>query len=174
MERWTSEPNAKLWIYGIPGAGKTILASAAIDRALAVSDADHAAAYFYCDYKAPETHEVKTILRSIAGQLARQDERSFGKVEAFVHGHCDHGDFQYFSCEDEEFSSFIIDIAHDFEQVLILVDGLDECADYTEDVVHFLANLSPNAPQIKTMCFSRDIPRNSRTDARLRAAVHRR
>jgi len=158
MARWMSQPNSKLWVYGIPGAGKTVLASAVIDQALSISNADHAVAYFYCDYKDQETHEANTILRSVAAQLARQDERSLSKAKTFVQMHSDHGDTQYFSCEDEDLSSLIIDMAHDFEHVMILVDGLDECGDHIEDVVHFLANFSHDAPQIKTMCFSRDIP----------------
>lgn len=51
MNQWLATENAGLWIYGIPGAGKTVLASIVIEEALNAGETTTAVAFFYCDYK---------------------------------------------------------------------------------------------------------------------------
>ncbi|KAK8156670.1 hypothetical protein BKA80DRAFT_282102 [Phyllosticta citrichinensis] len=51
FKQWMDIPGSKLWLHGIPGAGKTVLASLAIEEALQQSISNRAVAYFYCDYK---------------------------------------------------------------------------------------------------------------------------
>ncbi|KAF2260870.1 ankyrin [Lojkania enalia] len=50
----------------------------------------------------------------------------------------------------------IRDMAQHFEDVAILVDGLDECGKFTVQVVELLVNLSTITPNIKSLFLSRD------------------
>ena len=87
FKSWQTSQNGKFWLYGIPGAGKTVLASLIIDEVLATTSTTKAAAYFYCDYKDTVTQEPNQTLGSLVQQLAKQDERSFQKVQRFHDKH---------------------------------------------------------------------------------------
>jgi Fungal N-terminal domain of STAND proteins len=52
---WLHTRNSKLWLSGIPGAGKTVLAASVIEEAIKASGPNRAVAYFYCDYKDERT-----------------------------------------------------------------------------------------------------------------------
>ena len=65
FQKWLHTRNSKLWVYGIPGAGKSILAGAGISEALQLSDERHGIAYFYCDYKDANTQKPLNILGSL-------------------------------------------------------------------------------------------------------------
>ncbi|ETS85593.1 hypothetical protein PFICI_03618 [Pestalotiopsis fici W106-1] len=72
-----------LWLHGMPGCGKTKLASAVIDLDLGVGNAhtSNAAplAYFYCSRNSaePERWDPSEVLRCIARQLCRDDPDFF-------------------------------------------------------------------------------------------------
>jgi hypothetical protein len=72
--RWQDQPRtgrqtSMLWVSGIPGAGKTRLATATIRRL----QKDGKVAYFYCDTKEEKRRQVLGILRTWAWQLLTQD-----------------------------------------------------------------------------------------------------
>ena len=73
LKTWLSTRNSKLWIYGIPGAGKTVLSAAAIEETMSHASSEYGIAYHYCDYKKPTSRTLARILGSITGQLARQN-----------------------------------------------------------------------------------------------------
>lgn len=66
FQAWLHSRNSKLWLSGIPGAGKTVIAASAIEEAMNESSAKHAVAYFYCDYKDSEKQDPIRILGSLA------------------------------------------------------------------------------------------------------------
>ena len=68
---WTQTENSKLWLQGIPGAGKTVLAATVIEEVLRTSNSNHAVAFFYCDYKEDATQEPRLILGSLVQQIAK-------------------------------------------------------------------------------------------------------
>ncbi|KAK0706095.1 hypothetical protein B0T26DRAFT_725418 [Lasiosphaeria miniovina] len=73
---WISGPNRALWIHGIPGAGKTVLASHLIENVKTRCNAGDAAksrnayVYYYC-YFGHNTDEALHFLRWIIRQLGR-------------------------------------------------------------------------------------------------------
>ena len=75
LKIWLAEKNSKIWLYGIPGAGKSVLASGIIEEAMRAASSTVGVAYYFCDYKAPKKRELRNVLASLAGQLARQDSR---------------------------------------------------------------------------------------------------
>jgi RecA/RadA recombinase len=73
--KWIDGKNRCLWIYGIPGSGKTILASHIIvnlkRRCEYVKTTQYACVYYYC-YFGHAQDEASPFLRSIINQLSRQ------------------------------------------------------------------------------------------------------
>lgn len=137
---WYREKNAKLWINGIPGAGKTILVARIIQILQEPSVEDNAVAYFYCDYKDPATHDPATILGSLAKQFACQDEKAFSKLEHLYNRHSDDTRTSTLPVL-EELRNLISAQADCFDNALVTVDRLDECSGDRSIVVGLLTNL---------------------------------
>ena len=151
-----STESARLWLFGIPGAGKTVLAASIIDEALQISCRNTAIAYFYCDYKDPKTQTIHSILGSIAQQIAKLDDQSFEKLQSFCDTYNpDHRkNFEY---DLENLDNLIIEITSSFDSTMIIVDALDECGANTGQVVDILASLSyRQGSSVKTLFLSRD------------------
>ncbi|KAK0705713.1 hypothetical protein B0H67DRAFT_498262 [Lasiosphaeris hirsuta] len=60
-----------LWLSGIPGAGKTILASVVVDEARQLSNAT--VIYFYCKYEEDARNTFMSVARSTLAQLLAQN-----------------------------------------------------------------------------------------------------
>lgn len=157
FQQWLRTKNSKIWVYGIPGAGKSILAALALTEIIGSSDQDNAVAYFYCDYKDAGTQDPLQILGSLAEQVARQSEPSFQKLSKFVKNHC-HGDrLQTFRCVSEDLCELIVDMSYGFRNLTIAVDGLDECGDNVRLVTKLVTNLGHNSARIRTFISSRNL-----------------
>jgi NACHT domain/Fungal N-terminal domain of STAND proteins len=155
FKTWLYTRNSKLWLSGIPGAGKTVLAASVIEEAIKESSPNRAVAYFYCDYKDERTQDPVNILGSLATQLGRQCENCF----ALLRQH-------YFTCHPVEkaplkadlaaLSRRIREMALTFDDVSIIVDGLDECGTNTTKVVESLVSLgSDTNSNTRTLLLSR-------------------
>ena len=154
---WLTTTNARLWLYGIPGAGKTVLASLVIDEILPKTNPSISAAYFYCDYKNPATQEPCKILSCLVQQLAKQDEQSFARVQKFyeIHGQGRKYPVEY---EPEDLFELITEIAADYNCTIIVADGLDECGTNAGRVAELLSSLNKDEgdAEFKTLFLSRD------------------
>ena len=157
FQDWLATPGTGLWLYGIPGAGKTVLAASIIEKAVQRSSDRVAVAFYYCDYKDIETQSPRNILGALVKQIAKQDEQSFKVLRTFYQQHhrADRSPNVY---EESELSALVIEMAAFFETTMIIVDALDECGKGTRTVTKLLARLrSSNADSnIKTLFLSRD------------------
>ncbi|KAI4126477.1 MAG: hypothetical protein LQ338_003727 [Usnochroma carphineum] len=156
FKEWLETKNARLWFYGIPGAGKTVLASSIIEEALRTSSPSTAVAFFYCDYKDGATQDLSNILSSLAQQFAKQDEESFAKLKDFyeTYNHEHRLDFKY---DSEALLDLLRAVTSVFDCAMIIVDGLDECGTNTAGFVDSLITLSDDYDtSIKTILLSRD------------------
>ncbi|KAL6701684.1 nucleoside phosphorylase domain-containing protein [Trichoderma pleuroticola] len=72
-QTWLSKPGEALFCQGIPGAGKTVLVSMAIDQITTKfqNDMDTGIAYIYFDYRQKEEH-AELLLRNLLKQLAQR------------------------------------------------------------------------------------------------------
>ena len=157
FKRWLHTPHSKLWLPGIPGAGKTVLASSVIQEALVASAPNVAVAFFYCDYKDEETQDPLNVLGSLARQLAMQNEEAFEKLQGLYEKHFFHNKMTS-EYEPEELCDLLLDMASTFDSTLLLVDALDECGDNTSSVLELLASLNTNGSMsdVKRLFLSRD------------------
>ena len=115
--------NSKLWLSGIPGSGKTILASSLVEETAQASNPSRALAYFYCDYKDVEKQKPVQVLGSLAAQLARQNESAFAILQEF-YDTC-HPQDRIINPELSMLTDKLRAITNCFDDVSIIVDGLD-------------------------------------------------
>lgn len=157
---WMNNMRAKLWLSGIPGAGKTILASAVIEESLRHSTQERAVAYFYCDYKDERLQYLPNILGTIACQLARQDasQRNFQLLQDYYQL-CHPLDRPVSPPKAQVLINIIQDMSASFQEVSIVVDALDECGKNRTEVVEALASLNESiTSNVRTLFLSRDEP----------------
>lgn len=153
---WLDSPGSKIWLSGIPGAGKTVLAGSVIQEALTRSHTadDVAAAFFFCDYKNKVTWDPTNILGAVASQLARQKTEAFAILQAYYDQlHPRTGLEQ--SPDLDDLRAKIGEMSGLFKQTIIVIDGLDECDDNTDAVVDVLLELATYNSTISMALFSR-------------------
>ena len=157
FKQWLNASSSRLWMNGIPGAGKTVLCASAIQAALEMSSPDLAVAFFYCDYKDSATQDPSNILGSLATQIAKQNKHSLNKLQEFYRKNkFDNRRSPLY--EPKELRNLILKMATEFSSSLIIVDGLDECGPNTTVVVEVLASLNADSEEsnIRTLFSSRD------------------
>ena len=153
---WTETGNAKLWVNGIPGAGKTVLLALIIQTLQNTLLPHDALAYFYCDYKDTATQDPVNILGSLAKQLAMHDLHSLARLEEFYDQHHKEGGISAVSGA-EDLRDLIIEISKPFDNAIIIVDGLDECVSNRSYLVELLSSLnSASINRVKTLFAGRD------------------
>ena len=157
FQGWLANPGTGLWIYGIPGAGKTVLAASIIEEAIQLSSDRVAVAYYFCDYKDSATQLPGNILGALVQQLARQDDQSFKVLRDFYYRH-QRDDRPSLAYDPSRLSVLIAEMAIFFETTMIIVDGLDECGNAMSTVTRLLASLrrSNGNSNIKTLYLSRN------------------
>jgi hypothetical protein len=153
--KWMQGSNLHLWLSGIPGAGKTILSSLIIQQCLKQATDDRAVAFFYCDYKNAESQDVIKILSSLASQLARQHESCFQLLKDYEDGLRPQHQLRR-SPEVEELVDLIRKMSDLFEDVRLIVDGLDECNEHAGEVANLLKSLGDGHAVISLCLLSRD------------------
>lgn len=161
MGQWLDTSNSALWIYGIPGAGKTILSSLVIDEVLTVKRGlSVATAYFYIQYDDPASQITSNVLGSLISQLARQNTAALAEVVE-IHHQCASSGGLPRPPNDDELADLLRSVSRQFQDTYILVDGLDECKTIFDPLrtalVRILSELhkSPTS-SIRTIIFSRD------------------
>jgi hypothetical protein len=156
FKTWLHTRGSKLWLSGIPGAGKTVLAACAIEEAIIESSATQAVAYFYCDYKEAATADPINILGSLAAQIGQHDEAAFLHLQE-LHEKCRPENRTPVPVEISDLEESLQRMACCFDDVSIIIDGLDECGDRTSEVVSTLTNLAcTDSSNIRTLLLSRN------------------
>lgn len=123
FKTWTSRPGQTLLCRGIPGAGKTMLASIAIDHLQRKCHRrDITVAYIYCDYKLQ--HE-QTPVNLIAGILKQLLHHCNPVPESVMRSHSHHITSKT-RPDLKEFGDMLKDSIPNFSQTYIVVDALDE------------------------------------------------
>ncbi|KAK8048095.1 ankyrin [Apiospora saccharicola] len=155
FQTWLDTPGSKLWLSGIPGAGKTVLAASVIEAALARSNDKVAVAFYFCDYKTEATWNPSTILSVIAAQLALQSEEAYKELASFYDQlHPPNGLPR--SPRILELTMALSTMTDRFDQVFIIVDALDECGEHTTSVVEILASYANDHDNVCAALLSRD------------------
>ncbi|KAL3292692.1 ankyrin repeat protein [Colletotrichum asianum] len=157
FQHWLSASKSALWLRGIPGAGKTVLAGSIIEAALRKTESTDsmATAFFFCDYKDPVTQSPKTILGVLAYQISIQNSEAF---EVLTQYYDDLHPKQGLPRTPDISSLKVVlhKILKMYDHVYLILDGLDECGDITEDVVDVLVDTFDKADNVSAALLSRD------------------
>ncbi|KAG4443846.1 hypothetical protein IFR05_000682 [Cadophora sp. M221] len=130
-----------LWLSGIPAAGKTILAASLIEDAANESSSTRALTYFYCDYKDTEKQVPLNVIGSLTVHLARQNEDAFLLLHEFYKTLCVDGQLTH-QPQLLALETTLQSMTRCFEDVSIIVDGLDECGDDISSVADSVTSLT--------------------------------
>ncbi|KAL0633008.1 hypothetical protein Q9L58_008114 [Maublancomyces gigas] len=117
-----------IWISGIPGSGKTVLASSIVDHMFALqqgSSSMNSISYFFCDFNNQQSRGTRTILGSLARQILHifdETPEIDEKLKSmFVTNHREP--------TIEDLFALLECIARIPATAFLLIDGLDECGD---------------------------------------------
>ena len=150
---WLAASRSKLWVYGIPGAGKTILSALAIGKAAELASTTHGVAFYYCSHRDERSRHLSGILRCLIGQLARQNSQCMTMLEEKF-GPQGHTSSQSWMRNDDELGLVLRRMIRRFTSVSLLVDGVDECHEATT-VTDALESLASETPGVRIVIFSR-------------------
>ena len=153
FSNWASTANSGLWAYGIAGAGKTILSALSLQRLLQMASQEYAVTFYYCDYRNDSTRHLSSILKSVVGQLARQNEDCMALLEEAVDSYDDSNTLLAVQSASE-LLELLKRMFRTFTDVAILIDGLDECHDAGE-VSEGILDLKFEGVSVHTLVFSR-------------------
>ncbi|KAH7418714.1 hypothetical protein BKA64DRAFT_565057 [Cadophora sp. MPI-SDFR-AT-0126] len=120
---WLERRTRCLWIHGIPGAGKTVLASYLIEQLKAkfMDTSGVGYAYYYC-YFARKQDEAGPFLRWVISQLCRRARRVPSRLVSLHQQGCEPGFPELLACLEASLEVF--DVAY------ITVDAVDESMPY--------------------------------------------
>jgi len=155
--KWLRGSNNHLWLSGIPGAGKTVLSTLVVQRCMTLATESRAVAFFYCDYKDRNSQSAINLLGSLASQLARQHEKSFDLLKAYYSALRPQHQLPR-RPEIEELTQLLQDMSNVFEDVRLIVDGLDECGDSAGEASRTLKSLVAGDHTMSMCILSRDEP----------------
>ncbi|RDW72155.1 hypothetical protein BP5796_08189 [Coleophoma crateriformis] len=155
--RWAELQNSGLWIYAIPGAGKTILASLIIETMLRTRPKGFA--YFYCRHSDQQSQKPQNIIGSLVSQLARQDQGALVAATSFYSKYHRSGQLETIPTPTE-LGELLRTLSAYFFDVTIVVDGLDEVGASLDvnraELIHVLSNAHVLSRNSRTIILSRD------------------
>ena len=122
---WVRGDSQTLFCPGIPGAGKTILASVAIQHLRsALAYEGSSVAFLYCNYRRQKEQTAKRLLRTLLKQLTKED----GSIpEAIKTLHVTHTKQQTQPSTEEILASLSTAITRR-HRVFLVIDAIDECS----------------------------------------------
>ena len=122
---WLKGPKALLMVYGIPGSGKTIIASSVIAEIEdTLLDSKSILLYYYFDFDDRQKQTISGCVSSLLLQLAMVTD-SFEKLWLLYQA-CDHGQRQPSARETTEALQTTIGTV---PRVYLILDALDECSE---------------------------------------------
>ncbi|KAH6655699.1 hypothetical protein BKA67DRAFT_534614 [Truncatella angustata] len=123
--KWKMEQNSFLWLYGIPGCGKTILSSSVVADLEQSAGSARTLLYFYFDFNDVDKQSLNKAVRSLITQLyfKRKDAR---KETDALYSSCNNGRRQPDQTSLLALLRNMLQRQHDSE-VWIVLDALDEC-----------------------------------------------
>jgi hypothetical protein len=127
---WKERAASRLWLYGIPGCGKTILSSTIIEHLLqhCHDDTNMVTAYFYFDFNDTQKQNPELMLRSLLCQLLQRSIVIPKGVDALFSS-CENGQWKPSS---HALLQVIKEAAQEFTHVYVVLDALDECTQRSE------------------------------------------
>jgi hypothetical protein len=169
---WKKRAASRLWLYGIPGCGKTILSSTVVENLLQYchDDTSMVTAYFYFDFNDTQKQDPELMLRSLLCQLVQRSVVIPKGVDALFSS-CENGQRKPSS---HALLQVTKEAAQEFTHVYVILDALDECTQRSElmDMLEAVAEWQlDNLHLLMTSRKERDIERSLEEHIREEDAV---
>lgn len=150
---WISGTGRILWCPGIPGAGKTVLASIVVShlRNRFKSNSDVGIACIYCDYMTTDTQKPVNLIASVWMQLVMEREHLSADVKALYKINANKG----IRPTLREVSNILQSEVTRYSRVFIVLDALDECPEANGSRISLLTALRALQPTVNLMVTSR-------------------
>ncbi|KAJ5957538.1 hypothetical protein N7501_011817 [Penicillium viridicatum] len=123
FQEWEGSVSGCLWLHGIPGCGKTILAATILERLNRNLEPTHVLLYFFFDFSDAHKQPLNKLVRSLIIQLYSQCVKSRAELDR-VFSTCQHGTRQP---TDGVLSDTFRHMLNSVDNVQIVIDALDEC-----------------------------------------------
>ncbi|KAL7939595.1 hypothetical protein V8C35DRAFT_287105 [Trichoderma chlorosporum] len=151
---WIKSKAGILWCPGIPGAGKTSLASLIINHLeQEPPQANTFCSYIYCDYNQRGIQTHVTLLSSILQQILQNSSSNVlpSEVATLYSQH------QRYNTRPTlaQITEILGKLVSTFDSFHVVVDALDECAESEEDALRFTSTVSSLGSSVKILCTSR-------------------
>ena len=154
FERWRSGNDLVLWCPGIPGAGKTFLASIVIEKLRELYRGQNVGVFMlYCNYNDPETHTVQPLVASLVKQYIQDRFMVDKSLEELHEAHYR----KETRPTPEELKDLLGTAFSQYDKTFIVLDALDEMPneDNRSDLVTSLRGISAKSNLLVT---SRPMP----------------
>jgi Cdc6-like AAA superfamily ATPase len=140
FQKWQTDHHTFLWLYGIPGCGKTILSSTIIEH-LEHTYPERLLLYFYFDFTDSSKQTLEDVVRSLISQLYRRRRDTQTSLDSLFSSH-ENGQRQP-SCES--LCKVFLQMVNQAKDVYVVLDALDECktrkGSPSEGILLWLKNL---------------------------------
>ena len=122
---WKVTARKLLWLYGIPGCGKSVLSSTIIEAVSSYcsSETDWAVLYFFFDFNDDEKQQPDKMVRSLIVQLSSQNPSAPQSLLS-LYSSCMSGGRQP---AYDSLVATLRDMLGGFNRTNIILDALDEC-----------------------------------------------
>jgi hypothetical protein len=134
-EKWLTQSSSFLWLFGIPGSGKTVLCSTIIENLIRYCEQmpQTALAYFYFDFNDAGKSDVSSVIKSLITQFSGQSETTPLPLLELYQNHKNGT-----KTPDEEVLIVTLrSLVLTFHNVYIVFDALDESSD-CEELLNFI------------------------------------
>lgn len=124
FDMWLETEGQTLFCPGIPGAGKTILASVVIDELTSRFQRQNIGiAYTFCNFRRQNDQSVENLVASLLKQLIRGRPSLPDDVKSLYEGHKERGRRPSL----DEITKALLSVGAMYSRVFVIVDALDEC-----------------------------------------------
>ena len=148
-----------LFCPGIPGAGKTVLASLVIDHLLSKfplgNDVPVATVWIYCNYKERKAQSTDHFLGSIVSQLVQQKP---GLLNDVVELYQKHSSMKEAPPDPADILELLERKIRCYHTVFVVIDALDECDDKDKSGLRLVDALRRLQPNVRLLITSRPLP----------------
>ncbi|THW30043.1 hypothetical protein D6D22_10716 [Aureobasidium pullulans] len=147
---WEERLDRFIWLHGLSGCGKTVLASSIIHR-LNSARPSRALAFFYFDVNGGGQQTVVQMLRTLLSQLCSRPSINLDRLQT-LYNTCGKGTS---SPSIDQLSDTLKDVISLSGQVTVVIDALDEC-DKPSEVISWLEDvLEANYSTLQLLVTSR-------------------
>lgn len=135
-QSWTSSPSGILVCPGVPGAGKTTIASLVIEQHLRAVHFQQPVVFIYYNYKSQDQQDLRHTLETILRQVVNCLPRPSNLVSDVYAGETPR------TPSTEEVKQILYGLLVNLQGLTIITDALDECQNRTRhEILTFVAEL---------------------------------